>query len=36
MDMGTKMCMDPGRNGAIWNVGGEGGSARLAGEEVSS
>jgi hypothetical protein len=23
--MGTKMCMDPGGNGAILNVGGEGG-----------
>jgi hypothetical protein len=35
-DMRTKMCVDPGGNGAILNVGGEGGPARLAGEEVSS
>jgi hypothetical protein len=34
--MGTKMCVDPGGNGAILSVGGEGGPARLAGEEVSS
>jgi hypothetical protein len=31
-DMGIKMCVDPGGNGVIMNVGG----ARLMGEEVSS
>jgi hypothetical protein len=25
MDIGTKMCVDPGGNGAILNAGGEGG-----------
>ncbi len=35
-DMGTKMCMDPGGNGTITYVGGEGGPGRLGSEEVSS
>jgi hypothetical protein len=35
-DIGTRVCVDPGGNGATMNVGGEGGPGPTGGEEVSS
>jgi hypothetical protein len=35
-DIGTRVCVDPGGNGATMNVGGEGGPGPPGGEEVSS
>ncbi len=35
-DIGTRVCVDPGGNGAIMNMEGGGGAAHLAGEEMSS